>query len=146
MDVNVCSVRAQALVTVGVDPKELTEADEFYGSAALKAYNTFVRPRPKQLSKVGEWKVCTHRSSIYRFLAFMMRCCARALSYSKYRYAHKMYITVYKCVCLAYPPFFLCRPRVFSRALGSGARREPVRTPQPKCGPWPRSVARALGV
>lgn len=42
----------QALVTVGVDPRELTEADEFFGTAALKSYNTFVRPRPKQLAKV----------------------------------------------------------------------------------------------
>ena len=40
--------------------------------------------------------------------------------------------------------FFLFRPRVFSRALGSGARREPARTPRRKCEPWPRSVARAL--
>lgn len=42
----------QALETVGVDPRELTEADEFFGTAALKSYNTFVRPRPKQLAKV----------------------------------------------------------------------------------------------
>ncbi|CAN0458033.1 unnamed protein product, partial [Ectocarpus sp. 8 AP-2014] len=34
----------EALVTVGVDPRELTEADEFFGTAALKSYNTFVRP------------------------------------------------------------------------------------------------------
>lgn len=39
-------------MTVGVDPRELTEADEFFGTAALKSYNTFVRPRPKQLAKV----------------------------------------------------------------------------------------------
>lgn len=45
--------RCQALETVGVDPRELTEADEFFGTAALKSYNTFVRPRPKQLAKVG---------------------------------------------------------------------------------------------
>lgn len=43
----------QALEAVGVDPRELTEADEFFGTAALKSYNTFVRPRPKQLAKVG---------------------------------------------------------------------------------------------
>ena len=42
--------------------------------------------------------------------------------------------------------FFLFRQRVFSRALGSGARREPARTPRRKCGPWPRSVTHALGV
>ena len=35
-----------------MDARELTEADEFSGTAALKAYNTFMRPRPKQLSKV----------------------------------------------------------------------------------------------
>lgn len=38
-----------------MDPRELTEADEFFGSAALKSYNTFLRPRPKQLAKVGGW-------------------------------------------------------------------------------------------
>lgn len=42
----------QALEAVGVDPRELTEADEFFGTAALKSYNTFVRPRTKQLQKV----------------------------------------------------------------------------------------------
>lgn len=36
-----------------MDPRDLTEADEFFGTAALKSYNTFVRPRPKQLAKVG---------------------------------------------------------------------------------------------
>ena len=40
----------------------------------------------------------------------------------------------------AHRHFFLFRPRVFSRALGSRARREPARTPRRKCGPWPRSV------
>lgn len=44
----------KALGAVGVDPRELTEAAEFFGTAALKSYNTFVRPRPKQLSKVGK--------------------------------------------------------------------------------------------
>ena len=39
--------------------------------------------------------------------------------------------------------FFLFRPRLFSRALGPGARGEPVRTP--RC-PWPRSVALVLAV
>ena len=33
-----------------------------------------------------------------------------------------------------------------SRVVGSGARREPARTPRRKCGPWPRSVGRALGL
>ena len=42
--------------------------------------------------------------------------------------------------------FFLFRPRLYSRVLGSGARKEPARTPQRKCGPRPRSEARALGV
>ena len=42
--------------------------------------------------------------------------------------------------------FVFFRPRIFSRALGSGARREPARTRRRKCGPWPRSVARARGV
>lgn len=47
----------KALGSVGVDLTELTEADEFFGTAALKSYNTFVRPRPKQLSKVKNYKV-----------------------------------------------------------------------------------------
>ena len=42
--------------------------------------------------------------------------------------------------------FFLLRPLVVSRPLGSGASTKPARTPRRKCGPWPRSVARALGV
>ena len=46
----------------------------------------------------------------------------------------------------AHRHLFLFGPRVFSRALGSGARREPAQTPRRKCEPWPRSVARALGV
>ena len=46
----------------------------------------------------------------------------------------------------AHRHFSLFRPGVFPRALGSGARKEPARTPRHKCGPWPRSVARALGV
>ena len=37
------------------------------------------------------------------------------------------------------------RPRVFSGALGRGARRGPVCT-RCKCGSWPGSMARALGV
>ena len=53
---------------------------------------------------------------------------------------------MYKCVFLVLRIFFLFRPRVFSRAPGSGARREPARAPRRKCGPWSRSVARALGV
>ena len=47
----------------------------------------------------------------------------------------------------AHRPFFpLLAGGLFSCSLGSGARREPARTPRRKCGPWPRSVARALGV
>ena len=46
----------------------------------------------------------------------------------------------------AHRHFSLFGQQVFSRDLGSGARREPTRTPRRKCGPWPRSVARALGV
>ena len=47
---------------------------------------------------------------------------------------------------LALRLFFLFRPRVVSRALGSVTRREPAGTPGRKCGPWPTSVARALEV
>ena len=35
----------------------------------------------------------------------------------------------------AHRRFFILRPRVFSRALGSGACREPARTPRRRCGP-----------
>ena len=35
---------------------------------------------------------------------------------------------------------------VFSRALGSGSRRDPARTPRRKRGPCTRSMAIALGV
>ena len=45
------------------------------------------------------------------------------------------YIHIYKCVFLAHRHFFLFRPRVFSRVLGSVARREPVRTPRASLGP-----------
>ena len=41
---------------------------------------------------------------------------------------------------------FLFRPRVFSRALGGGARREPAFILQRKLGPQPGFVERALGV
>ena len=54
-------------------------------------------------------------------------------------------ITVYKCVILQIGIFSLSAA-VFPRALGSVGRREPARTPRHKCGPWPRSVARALRV
>ena len=57
-----------------------------------------------------------------------------------------MYIAMYKCVFLAHRHFFLSRPRVVSRALGSLARREPVGTPASNGRPWPTSVARALAV
>ena len=60
--------------------------------------------------------------------------------------AHILLCTPYKCVFSALRHFFLFRPRVFSRALGSGARSEPARAPRRKCGPWPRSVAHTLGV
>ena len=36
--------------------------------------------------------------------------------------------------------------RVVSRALGCGARRGGACTPRRKCGSWPGSVARALGI
>ena len=36
-------------------------------------------------------------------------------------------------------------PRVFSRALGCGARKGPASTPRRKCGSRPGSLARALG-
>ena len=59
---------------------------------------------------------------------------------------HILYRYYYVRIYIAHRHFFLCRPRVFSRVLGSGTRREPSRTPRPKCGPWKRPVARALGV
>lgn len=42
--------------------------------------------------------------------------------------------------------FFLFRPGVFLRVLSRGARRGSACTPRRKCGPWPRSVRRALGL
>ena len=42
--------------------------------------------------------------------------------------------------------FFALPPVGRFRALGCGARRKLARTLRCKCGPWPRSVARALGV
>ena len=68
-----------------------------------------------------------------------------------------MYIYIlsisYKCVFLALRHFFPFRPRVFPRALGSGARREPARTPHASLGPgrrpwyvlWGFKLARPLG-
>ena len=41
---------------------------------------------------------------------------------------------------------FFLQIDIFCRALGSGARREPARTPRRQCGSLSRSVARALGV
>lgn len=61
----------QALETVGVDPRELTEADEFFGTAALKSYNTFVRPRPKQLAKVRLGGTRQYERGRIMFFAFL---------------------------------------------------------------------------
>ncbi|CAN0014024.1 unnamed protein product [Ectocarpus sp. 12 AP-2014] len=63
----------KALVTVGVDPRELTEADEFFGTAALKSYNTFVRPRPKQLAKVMQEPVARAALRTASQVAFLVR-------------------------------------------------------------------------
>ena len=57
-----------------------------------------------------------------------------------------LYTAMPKYVFLAHRHFFLFRPRVFSRALVPGARREPAGAPRRKCGPWVTSVARALGI
>ena len=50
------------------------------------------------------------------------------------------YYVMYKYVFLALRCSFLFRPQVFSRVLGSVARREPARTPRaslgPGRGPW----------
>ena len=62
-------------------------------------------------------------------------------------------ISMYKCVFLAVRLFFLFWLRVFSRALGSVARRELAKTPCPSLGPgrgpwhvlWGFKVARPLG-
>ena len=63
------------------------------------------------------------------------------------------YIYMYMYAFLALWYFFLFRPRVFPRALGSVARREPARTPYASWGPgrgpwyvlWGFKMARALG-
>ena len=64
-----------------------------------------------------------------------------------------IYYYVYMCVFLAHRHFVLFRPRVFSRALGSVARREPSRTLGASVGPgrgprhvlWGFKVASPLG-
>ena len=64
-----------------------------------------------------------------------------------------VHIYIYKCVFLALQHFFLFRPPVFPRALGSVARREPARTPHASLGPgrgpwhvpWGFKVASPLG-
>ena len=61
-------------------------------------------------------------------------------------------ITMYKCV-LALRHFFLFQPRVFLRALGAVARKEPARTPYASLGPgqgpwhvlWGFKAASSLG-
>ena len=50
------------------------------------------------------------------------------------------------CVFFLHLHDFLRRPRVFSHALGCGARRGPAFTQRRKFGPREGSVARALGV
>ena len=52
----------------------------------------------------------------------------------------------HKYAFLQHRHFFLCRPRVVSRALGSSTRRKPARTQQLKCRPWARSTAGTLAV
>ena len=62
-------------------------------------------------------------------------------------------VHICKCGNLALRYFFLFRLRVFPRALGSVARREPARTPRARLGPgrgpwhvlWGFKVARLLG-
>ena len=62
-------------------------------------------------------------------------------------------VHIHECVFLAIRSFFLFRPRVFARTLGSVARREPVRTPHASLSPgrgpwhvlWGFKVARPLG-
>ena len=62
-------------------------------------------------------------------------------------------VDTYTCVFFTHRHFFLFRPRVFPRALGSLARREPARTPYASLGPdrsawlvpWGLKVAHPLG-
>ncbi|CAM9165366.1 unnamed protein product [Choristocarpus tenellus] len=63
----------KALGDMGVDVRELTEADEFFGTAALKSYNTFVRPRPKQLAKVMQEPVGRAAERTAHSVAFLVR-------------------------------------------------------------------------
>ena len=68
------------------------------------------------------------------------------------KYFKNEYLVFTTAVCINiyifYPSAFFVffRPRIFSRALGSGARREPARTPRRKFGLWPRAMACAAGV
>ena len=56
------------------------------------------------------------------------------------------YILCMKLTCFGYRHFLLLRRRFFSFALGYGAGRRPAWTQRRKCGPSPKSAARALGV
>ena len=60
-------------------------------------------------------------------------------------FSTRYYVFIKLCVLPEYKTS-LFRPRVFSRALGCGARRRPACTPRCKCGSRSGSVARALGV
>lgn len=70
---------------MGVDPRELTEAEAFFGTAALKAYNTFVRPRPKKLSKVRIPQTAGHTlisGQIDKIVTHVASICSTALKMS----------------------------------------------------------------
>lgn len=72
----------KALCAVGVDARELTDADEFFGTAALKSYNTFLRPRPKQLAKVRHFPLHVF-FFLWTYFAFRRRI-RRAFAYLAY--------------------------------------------------------------
>ena len=116
----------------------------------VRAFNRYLFPM-KDIFHVS--------SNIYKLR--LLLCCLRVLFHQLasppgFNVAHipkGNLVHIYKCVFLARRHFFLFRPRVFPRSLGSVACREPARTPHASLGPgrgpwhvlWEFKVARSLG-
>ena len=90
--------------------------------------------RVKCQKKTEYYYPCSSRQQVLHDLEIRL---SFHLAYTVYG----MSIHIYMCF-FTLQHFFLFRPRVFPRALGSVARPDAIR----KFGPRPRSVARALGV
>ncbi|CAM9090550.1 unnamed protein product [Chrysoparadoxa australica] len=63
----------EALDAVGVNANKLSTDGAYFGSSALKTYNTFIRPRASQLEKVAAepLEVAAHRTA--HSIAFLLR-------------------------------------------------------------------------